>query len=137
MSTKTELLHKILSLGYPDNEVALSLDEFFHNTPCDDSIGVNIYPDPPAPNEFYRVFKELQLSNNVSAIYVRITDTDEPENWFYSDTIYVIGTLSFDELKNAIHSLQPDEILEEWMYRIPVNIDEMNGDQKVYSIWWD
>ena len=135
--TKAEILKKIQDLGYPENEVAIPLDDFFNSENCVDAIGVNIYPDPPSCEKFYQVFKGLLSSEKADKIFVRISDTEEPENWFFSDTIYVIGNLTLEELKSKIEKLQSDDICKGWMYDEPVNIGEIQSGQNIYSIWWD
>jgi hypothetical protein len=137
MLTKNDILNTIQDLGFPDNEVAISLDDFFDNPNCVDAIGVNIYPDPPTTESFYQTFKELIHSKKADKIFVRISDADDPENWFFSDTIYVIGNLTLDELKTSIKELRPDEIYEEWINGKPGNIDDIQPGKKIYSIWWD
>lgn len=137
MKTKSEILTEIYQAGFPDNEVAITLNDFFDNTNCNDSIGVNIYPNPPSIEKFHQVFKDLISQGKADNVYVRISDIEEPEEWFFSDTIYVIGSLSLDELKNQINVLRPDEIYENWMYGKPINIGNITNDKKIYSIFWD
>lgn len=138
MKTKAELLKEIKDIGFPDSEVAISMDDFFDNENySEDCIGANIYPARPTPEKFYKVFKALIASKKADKIFVRISDIDEPENWFYSDTVYIIGSLTLDELKDSIETLCPDEIYEEFMYGKPVNIADINNGQKTYSLWWD
>ena len=138
MKTKADILKEIKETGFPDNEVAISLDDFFDNENYSDNcIGVNIYPDPPTPEKFYKIFKELIANKKADRIFVRISDIDEPEEWFYSDTVYVIGSLTLEELKNSIETLYPDEIYETFMYGKPANIADLDSGQKAYSIWWD
>jgi hypothetical protein len=137
MKTKSEILAEIYQLGFPNKEVAILLDDFFDNTNCIDSIGVNIYPNPPSIDKFYRVFKDLIISGKANNVYVRISDAEEPSEWFFSDTIYVIGTLSLNELKNHINELRPDEIYENWMYGKPISISIIPNGMSVYSIFWD
>jgi hypothetical protein len=138
MKTKTDIVEEIKRIGFPDNEVAISMDDFFDNENYSyNCIGVNIYPDAPTPEKFYEIFKELIASKKADRILVRISDIDEPEEWFYSDTVYVIGSLTLEELKNSIETLYPDEIYENFMYGKPANIADLDSGQKAYSIWWD
>lgn len=138
MKSKTEILNEIIACGFPDNEVAISYEEFFDNDNCSDNcIGVNIYPDQPAPEKFYQIFKELIASKKVEHIFVRISDIDEPADWFFSDTVYVIGSLTIKELKDIIKILSPDEIYKKWMYGKPTNVPDIKSGQNIYSIFWD
>ena len=134
IQNRQELLHRINNLGYPDKDVALTLEEFFENNNYVESIGVNLNPQP-SPKEFYATFLKLLESNNVDKIYVRITDIADCDAWVYSDTIYVIGTLSKKDLKFSIENLHPDEITEGWE-DIPDNIIEENN-KSIFTLWWD
>ena len=100
-------------------------------------IGVNIYPDNPGPEKFYLILKELISSKKATEIFVRISDIDEPEEWFFSDTIYITTKLSLDELRESLEALKPDEIYEDWMYGKPANIGEIESGSKIYSVFWD
>ena len=132
---RKELLQRISNLGYPEKEVALTLEEFFEGNNYEESIGVNLDPQP-TPKEFYDTFLKLLTSDNVDKIYVRVTDIEDCEDWVYSDTIYVIGTLTKKELKFAIKNLHPDDITEGWE-DIPENIVNDKGNNSIFTIWWD
>lgn len=137
MKTKAEILNTIKYYGFPAKEVAISFTDFFNNDNCKDAIGVNIEPEPPLAEKFHQVFKNLLDLGKADSILVRIADIDDPEDWFYSDTVYVIGNVTLEDLKAQIKELSPDEIYEEWMYGKPVNVDGLQNGQKIYSIWWD
>lgn len=138
MRTKHDILSEIKKCDFPHKEVAISLDEFFDSTNCsDDCIGVNLYPEQPSHEVFYQTFKGLIASGKADKIFIRISDIDEPEDWFFTDTVYIIGNLTIDELKDAIKSLSPDEIYEDWSNGKPVNVETIGSGMKVYSVWWD
>jgi len=133
---KSELIQKISEYDLSENEVVLTLDEFFYGNEDPGSIGVNI-PDQPSPQVFYQTFKLLLDNPKVDKILARIVEIGEPEDWFYSDTIYVIGDITIEELESSIAHLSFDEIYNEWMYGTPVNISEADKTKNVFSIWWD
>jgi len=137
MANKSDILTRITNLGFPVNEVCIGMAEFFSNTKCLDSIGVNIYPNPIEPKEFYHVLKGLIDNKKADQILVRICDAEEPADWFYSDTVFIISELSKVELKKELETLQPDEIIEGWLNGPPANINEVSINSKVYSVWWD
>lgn len=138
MKTKENILNEIKAFGFPRNEVVIGFDDFFNNTNySNECIGVNIYPNQPKPEKFYEILKSLIASKKADCIFVRISDIDEPQNWFYSDTVYIIGSLSLDELKRSIEPLYPDEIYIGFMYGRPVNIGVFDENQNTYSVWWD
>ncbi len=136
MSKKDKLFEKIESLGYPENEILVTLDDFFEGNNDSASIGVNIYPHQPPPSYFYSKFKEISQLDSVDNIYVRIADTEDG-NWAYTDVVYIITTLAKVDLQQLLTDLQPDEIYEDWMYDKPINAPELTNNFKVYSIWWD
>ena len=130
------LLEKIKELGFPQKDVFVSIKDFFEGNEDDASIGVNIYPDQPSLREFYDTLKEIEKTNKTEGIFVRITDVDDTD-WFYSDTIYLFGDYTLDEVKNMFKLLSPDEIYEGRMYDRASNISHIAPGVKVYSIWWD
>jgi hypothetical protein len=134
---KSALLTKLERFNLLDNEVVLTLHDFFEGNDDYGSIGVNIYPDQPSPQTFYNTFKSLLAEKKANEILVRVADTGEPDDWFYTDTVYVIGTVTMEELKTSLSHLQFDEIYEEWMYGAPANAPEIQGENKVFSVWWD
>lgn len=135
MTNKEKLIEKINSLGFPGNEIVVTIDEFFEGNNDPGSIGVNIYPNQPTPNDFYNKFKELKALNTIDDIYVRISDLEG--EWPYTDTVYVITTLNKDELAKLLSPLQPDEIYKGWMYKKPINAPKVLKGFSVYSVWWD
>ena len=112
----------------------MTLETFFEGNNENSSIGVNLYPHQPTPQDFYNVFKKIKSSNKTENIFVRISDADEVE-WFYTDAVYIVGSWTAEEMKVIVKDLQPDEIYEDWMYGKPVNVPQTNS--KVLSLWWD
>ena len=136
MDKRTELLNKILQNGFPDKEVVVSVEEFFDGNDDSSSIGCNIYPDPPSLQTFYETFKRLKATDEIENIFIRIADIEDTV-WFYTDTVFIIGDITIDDLKEMVKDLRPDEIYSGWMYGLPANLNNLNIDKKVYSIFWD
>jgi hypothetical protein len=136
MSKKDKLFEKIESLGYPGNEILVTLEDFFEGNDDYGSIGVNLYPNQPSPSEFYSKFKEIRQLDSVDNIYVRIADTEDGD-WAYTDAVYIVTTLSIPDLQKLLTDLQPDEIYEGWMYDTPVNAPITPIGFQVLSVWWD
>jgi hypothetical protein len=136
MDKKTSLTRKIKSLGFPDKEIVVTLDDFFEGNSDPGSIGPNIYPDQPLPKEFYKKLSDLKGSDKVVDVLVRISDVEDLD-WPYTDTIYIITNLTSEELKVILKDLYPDEIYDDWMYGKPVNAPTIEEGMKVYSVWWD
>lgn len=136
MNKKEKLIEKIHSFGYPENEIVVSLDDFFDGNNDPASIGPNIHTDQPSPQEFYQKLSELKNSEKVEEILIRIQDVEDLD-WPFTDTVYVISKLSLQELKSQLTDLQPDEIYEEWMYGKPINAPEIKDGYSISSVWWD
>jgi len=133
MNKKTAFLNEIVMAGYPKKEVILGLDAFFtgNNDPC--SIGVNLEPQL-TPKEFYDVLLKIRSFSKTENIFVRISDVEDTD-WFYTDTVYITGEWTLEEIKKMTEVLSPSEIYDGWMYGKPINIPETLT--KVHSIWWD
>jgi hypothetical protein len=136
MDRKTEILEQLIVAGFPNKEVAVSVEDFFKDNQDIGSIGCNIYPDPPSLQTFYDTFKTMLISDKVENILVRIADAEDSE-WFHTDTVYVIGDVTLEEITEMLKELKPDEIYSNWMYGKPVNISNESTDKMIYSIWWD
>ena len=144
MNKKAEIITELEKFGFPENEVVLTLDEFFANN--DEffdgpegyaSIGVNISPNQPSPQTFYDTLKVLIDTKKATQIFVKITDADEPEDWFFTDTVYIVSDLNIDEITILTESLSPDEVGTGWSFGLPENIDKSYFDKNVYSLFWD
>jgi hypothetical protein len=136
VNKKERIFKKIESLGFPDKEIVVSLDDFFDGNDDYASIGPNIYENQPSPQEFYDTFKELIVSKDADEILVRISDV-EGLDWPFTDVVYIISSQPLDDIKEKVTHLQPDEIYDGWMYGKPVNAGDVPSGKKVYSLWWD
>ncbi len=136
MNKKAEILEAITKAGFPKTEVAVSVDEFFDGNVDDSSIGANLYPEQPSLQTFYDTFKTMLTSDKVENIFVRIADTEDSD-WFYTDTVYVAGDATMEEVTEMLKALQPTEIYSDWLYGKPVNIPNVNTNKNIYSVWWD
>lgn len=137
MDIKDELLDKIEALGYPDNEVVFTLEEFFEDNDNEFTIGVNITHNKPSPQEFYEVMKHITNYPEVDGIYVRVTDVEFPQEWFYSDTIYIVGDMDIERLSDITELLYPSEITDGWLFGVPVNVPKAHATKNVLSIYWE
>lgn len=129
---KSLLLNEIQKQGFPKNEVAISFEQFFDGNKVIGSIGANLDPEIQ-PKKFYDLFKKIKANQKTEAIYVRIIDIED--EWPSSDAVYIIGDWTLEELKKQASTLQPDEIVEGFMYDRPANISI--GKKNVFTLWWD
>lgn len=129
----TVLKNEIQKAGFPKKEVAIAFETFFEGNSIVGSIAPNVEPEMKT-EVFYEELKKLNSDPKTTEILVRIADMDD-EEWPYSDAIYVIGDWTVQELKKKIKKLQPDEVMEGWMYDKPTN--RSAAADKVITLWWD
>ena len=137
MNLKDEILDRLDEAGYPENEFALHYDEFFTDIEDQEVIGVNIPYNKPTTQEFYQVLQLIAEYPEVDSIYVRIADADYPQDWFYSDAVYIVGQMSVDLVRKLTENLYPDEVDVGWMYGFPANLEKSLEKKRVISLWWD
>jgi hypothetical protein len=133
---KIELIQKLQVLGFPQNELILTFEEFFEGNTCETSIAVNVSYKPTVA-EFRNTFEKMLKDGVADNVWIRIVDIEDPEEWIFTDTVYVIGNLHIDQLKEYIKQLHADDIYEGWMYGEPVNAGEYDRSKNVYTIFWD
>ena len=133
---KPELILRLKVQGFPKEEVVLSFEEFFAHNYCETSIAVNT-PWKPSVVLFKQVFEKLLKVGVADQVWVRVKPTPENPDHLYSDTIYVVGKISVQELQKAIVPLKCNHIVKGWMHGVPANADAATGEKAVYSILWD
>jgi hypothetical protein len=133
---KPELVRALKMEGFPNNEVVISFDSFFTHNYCESSIAVNT-PWKPSVVLFKQVFEKLLKSGQADSVWVRVKPTPENADLLYSDTIYVIGKISVQELQKVIVPLKSTNIVVGWAHGEPANLDTTSSILEVYSILWD
>jgi hypothetical protein len=89
----------------------VTLEEFFEGNNDAGSIGYNL-PDPPQPEEFYKLLLEIRKRPGVSDIRIEVMDREDAEGWPSSNTIWIITTVSSQEVRTWFPKrLAPSEII--------------------------
>jgi hypothetical protein len=110
--------------------------EFFEGNDDLGSIGCNLDPHPGVA-AFRDVLTGLLRRPDVEAVYAQISELDPgEESWPFTDTVLVAGKMSVDELRNAVSSLQPDEVGDAWQFGVSPAIAERHGSP-ILVVWWD
>ncbi len=131
-------------MNYEDLEkpILMSVDDFFDGNNDVASIAPNL-SEKPKISEYYKVFKKLLESEKVENIYVNIKDINIYENgklndseWFFSDIIYVVGTISKNEVYKLTEHLKPDEIDIDQGNSIR-SLDPKYSELNIIYVWWD
>lgn len=132
----------VLIKKYEQNDVLVTVDEFFEGNTDNASIAPNIWPKSSLYN-YHRVLKSLLLLQNVEDVFVELYEVILDEAgavvdgyWPYAEVIYVIGTITENELNNEIHSLKPSEIWLATEQELDPFGYKFKG-KRVLKIWWD
>ena len=112
------------------------MTEFFDGNDDLGSIGCNL-DKHPGVDTFRDVLTGLDRRSDVLAVYVQISELDPGEDsWPFSDTTLVAGSISAEDLRKAVSSLQPDEVAEAEAFGVSPSIAERHGSP-VLAVWWD
>ena len=74
-------------------EPVVSLELFFDGNEDPASIGCNL-SDHPGPARFYEVLSTIRDRPEVHSVWVGVSDVIEPDDWPFSDHVYVVTTAS-------------------------------------------
>lgn len=111
-------------------------ERFFDGNDDLGSIGCNLI-EHPGVDLFRIMFSGLLRRPDVQAIYMRIYELDPGEGcWPFTDTVFVAGTISAAELREAVSALQPDEVADAAQFGVSPAVGEKHGTP-VLAIWWD
>jgi hypothetical protein len=126
----------IESLSSESEGQIVSVDRFFDGNDDIGSIGCNLIHHPGV-DAFRDVFKALEDRPDLEAVYVGITELDPGEGcWPFSDTVFVVGTISTDELRAVVQPLQPDEVGPGAYFKVPAAIRDRHQGP-ILGVWWD
>jgi hypothetical protein len=114
----------------------ISVERFFDGNDDPGSIGCNLTPHPGIP-AFRDILSGLLGRAGVQAVYAQIYELDPGDGcWPFADTVLVVGTISADELADAVTLLQPSTIEDAKEFGIS-SVDFEKHDSPVLAIWWD
>ena len=79
----------------------------------------------------------LQNRPDVEAVYACIAELDPGEDcWPFTDTVFVVGRISPDDLRKLLNPLRPDELGPAEPFGIPSQIKERHA-APILAVWWD
>jgi hypothetical protein len=132
-SKRTRLIEQLAPKPEPQ---IVSIEAFFDGNDDPGSIGCNLV-EHPGMDVFRDTFARIARRPDVTAAYAQIAELDPGEDcWPFADTIFVVGSLSEDELAEALAPLEPDEIWKTEGSDIPSDIQKDHGTH-VLAAWWD
>ena len=141
MDLRTELIKKINMqkiLSAEETLPVVSLEDFFSGNFDCGSIGCNL-PNCPGPKVFSEILTGIRENDSVQDVLVEVNEVveDAPEQWPFSDRIYVLSSASINDVRAWLAPLRPDEVSEGWTSGIPPAAPMLNPNVKVYAAWWD
>jgi hypothetical protein len=114
----------------------VSVERFFDGNDYPGSIGCNLI-EHPGVDAFRDVLTGLLRRPDVQAVYAQISELDPGEGcWPFADTVLVVGAIPADELRNAVSTLEPDEVAAAEDFGVSPSIAERHGSP-VLAAWWD
>ncbi|MGJ7606596.1 hypothetical protein ACSFA7_19800 [Variovorax sp. LT1R20] len=132
-SKRTRLIEQLAPKPEPQ---IVSIEAFFDGNDDLGSIGCNLM-EHPGMDVFRDTFARIARRPDVTAVYAQIAELDPGEDcWPFADTIFVVGSLSENELAEALAPLEPDEIWKTEDSDIPSDIQK-GHDTHVLAAWWD
>jgi hypothetical protein len=140
-SVLAELLAEIERQGgYADGvgpEPVVSLELFFQDNDDLGSIGCNL-TDHPGPAHFYTVLRSIRARPEVHGVWVGISEVMGPDEWPFSDHVYVVCTAPPHEVAQWAASLQPDEPGDDWWNGAPpLSPIAIPPGAHLVVLWWD
>jgi hypothetical protein len=100
------------------------------------SIGCNLL-EHPGIDAFRELLTGLLRRPDVEAVYARIYELDPGDGcWPFTDTIFIVGTITPDDLRRILAPLEPDEIDSGDSFGIPPLITA-DHQAPVLAAWWD
>ena len=121
---------------WPPHEIIVPIEEFFDGNDDAGSIGCNL-SDHPGIDAFREQLTGLVSRPDVEAVYARISELNPgDDSWPFTDTVFVVGSISSEILRELVEPLQPDEIGEASQFGVPSIITQQHKAPS-QAIWWD
>ena len=112
------------------------MEHFFDGNDDLGSIGCNLVRHPGI-DRFREIFANLLRRPDVEAAYARIYEIDPgPDFWPFTDTVFIVGSISTAELRYVLSPLEPTEVASGSDYSIPPQITAKHR-APVLAAWWD
>jgi hypothetical protein len=134
-TAKCEALKAELA-ALPPRETVIPIQRFFDGNHDLASLGCNLI-EHPGIEAFREKLTALLSRPDVKEIYARIVEIDPGKDcWPFTDTLFVVGTISVAELREILKLLQPDEVGPGEHFEIPSSI-KLGHHDPVLAAWWD
>jgi hypothetical protein len=141
MTALERITERVSRLGDPNDPSTprplLTLSEFFDGNDVVGSIGCNLMPTP-TPAEFHSLLSAIAARPEVGDVRVQVTMFDNPDEWPFSDTVWVITTADATTVASWFEeALAPDAIDMGWPEGIAYEACTVPAGMRPVSCWWD
>lgn len=115
----------------------LTLAEFFDGNDVLGSIGCNLLPTP-TPSEFHATLSAIAARPDVADVRVQVTMFDNPDEWPFSDTVWVITSAGAATVRSWFtEAMAPDEVEEGWVKGVAYEEYLLPVGMKPVGCCWD
>ena len=141
MTALERITERVNRVGDPNNpsdpRPLLTLSEFFEGNDILGSIGCNLLPTP-TPSEFHAALSAIAARPEVSDVRVQVTMFDNPSEWPFSDTVWVMTSADAATVRSWFaEAIAPDEVQEGWVKGVTYEEYSLPVGTKPVSCWWD
>jgi hypothetical protein len=141
MNPLERITERVNRLGDPNNPSSprplLTLAEFFEGNNVVGSIGCNLLPTP-TPAQFHAVLSAIAARPEVRDVRVQVTMFDNPDEWPFSDTVWVITSADAATVRSWFsEAMAPDEVGEGWVKGVTYEEYPLPAGIKPISCFWD
>jgi hypothetical protein len=141
MNPLERITERVNRLGDPNNPSSprplLTLAEFFEGNNVVGSIGCNLLPTP-TPTQFHAVLSAIAARPEVRDVRVQVTMFDNPDEWPFSDTVWVITSADAATVRSWFsEAMAPDEVGEGWVQGVGYEDYPLPAGTKPVSCCWD
>jgi hypothetical protein len=119
--------------GSTGREPVVSLELFFEGNTDTGSIGCNL-TDHPGVDRFYAVLRGIRDRVDVHAVWVGITEVLGPDEWPFSDHVYVVTTATPEDVTEWAAELEPDPPVDWWTDFPPIPVPT---GAHIVTLFWD
>jgi hypothetical protein len=114
----------------------VSIEKFFDGNDDLGSIGCNLMKHP-GMDAFRNSLAGLLRRTDIQAVYARITELDPGDDcWPFTDTIFIVGTISPNELRDILSPLGPSDVGPGGQFGDLTSIQHKHH-APVLAAWWD
>ena len=118
-------------------EPVVDLELCFDGNDDPGSIGSNLI-DHPGPAHLYAVLRSIRDRPDVHGVWIGISEVMAPDEWPFSDHVYVVSTAQAAEVTKWAAALQSHEPGGVWWNRVPpARPIAIAPDARLVTVWWD